>query len=61
MAGFDEISSGQIWIGADIGAGLRNVGADTGKPGAEVDKLGQKCFAQFHTTSINITLGHSHY
>ena len=33
VAGFDEISSGQIsWIGAEIGAGLRNVGAETGKP-----------------------------
>ena len=41
VAGFDKILSGQIsWIGAEIGAGLRNVGAETGKPGAEVDKLG---------------------
>ena len=61
VAGFDEILSGQIsWIGAEIGAGVRNVGSETGKPGAGVDKLGQKCLAQLHTTShINIMLDHS--
>ena len=63
VAGFDKILSGQIsQIGAEIGAGLRNVGAETGKPGAEVEKMGQKCFAQLLTTShINITLDYSHY
>ena len=41
VAGFDEISLGQTsWIGAEIGAGLRNVGAETGKSGAEVEKIG---------------------
>ena len=63
MAGFDEISSGQTsWIGAKIGAGFKNVGAETGKSGAEVEKLGQKCFAQLPTTShIIIKLNHFHY
>ena len=42
-AGFDEISSGQTpQVGAEIGAGFRNIGAETGKSGAEVIKLTQK-------------------
>ena len=43
VAGFDEISSGQTpQVGAEIGAGFRNIGAETGKSGAEVQKLTQK-------------------
>ena len=43
VAGFDEISSGQtLQVGADIGAGFRKIGAETGKSGAEVKKLTQK-------------------
>ena len=47
VAGLDEISSGQTsWIGAKLGAGLRNAGAEAGKSGAEVTKSGQKSEAR---------------
>ena len=43
MAGFDEISSRQTpQVGAEIGAGFRIIGTETGKSGAEVKKLTQK-------------------
>ena len=49
-------------IRAEIRANLRNVGAETGKYGTEVEKLGKKCFAQLPTTShIIITLDHFQY
>ena len=49
-------------IRAEIRADLRSVGAETGKYGAEVEKLGKKCFAQLPTTShMIITLDHFQY
>ena len=53
VAGFDEISSGQTpQVGAEIGAGFRNIGAETGKSGGEVKKFSQSHRSDFLSFSL---------